>query len=85
MTVKTEGEVKLGRPRKHLTKDEKRAANAAAARKYRAQKKAQREERRNTNKLPQSRIIDLSALNPPWRMRAIEPEIDPATITGHGP
>lgn len=57
-----------GRPLKHLTEEQKRAANALAARQYRERKKAKRQAWRDPSTLPKSDIIDLSALPPPWRL-----------------
>jgi hypothetical protein len=58
---------KVGRPLKHITSEQKKAANASAARQYRARQKAKREGWRDLSKHPQSSILDLSALLPPWR------------------
>lgn len=57
---------KVGRPLKHVTSEQKRAANASAARQYRA-RQAKKLERSDLLKHPRSTIIDLSALLPPWR------------------
>jgi hypothetical protein len=59
---------KLGRPLEHVTSEQKKAANAAAARQYRARQKAKRQDWSDPSKRPQSSIIDLSALLPPWRV-----------------
>lgn len=59
---------KVGRPLEHVTSEQKKAANASAARQYRARQKAKREEWRDLSKRPRSSIIDLSALLPPWRV-----------------
>jgi hypothetical protein len=49
-----------------MTSEQKKAANALAARQYRARQKAKRQEWRDLSKVPRSSIIDLSALLPPW-------------------
>jgi hypothetical protein len=65
--VETTKKPMVGRPRKHLTKELEKAAHAQAAKAYRARQKAKKEEWRDSSKAPQSSIIDLSALPPPWR------------------
>lgn len=54
-----------GRPPKHRTTADRKAANAAAARAYRARKKADQQPRRDPAPL-KSKVIDLSEL-PAWR------------------
>ena len=58
---------KVGRPLRHVTVAQKKAANASAAREYRLRQKAQRQEWRDESKYPRSRIIDLTATAPRWR------------------
>lgn len=55
-----------GRPAKHASEAERRAANAQAARAYRERKKAERAARRDPAQTISSRVIDLSEL-PAWR------------------
>lgn len=57
-----------GRPVKHVTSEAKKAANAVAAKAYRAKQNAKKNARRDAKKLPQSDIIDLSALRPAWHL-----------------
>lgn len=57
-----------GRPRVHQTPEEKKAAQAEAARQYRARKKAERDARRDLGQPISSKIIDLSVL-PPWQRK----------------
>ena len=57
-----------GRPLKHVTSEAKKAANAAAAKAYRERQNAKKEAWRDPKKLPQSDIIDLSAMSPPWHL-----------------
>lgn len=59
---------KKGRPVKHLNNEAKKAANAAAAKAYRKRQKEKKEAWRDPEKLPQSNVIDLSALPPPWHL-----------------
>lgn len=56
-----------GRPPKHGTPAEKKTANAAAARAYRARKKAEQAARRDPAQPLHSKVIDLSAL-PAWHV-----------------
>jgi hypothetical protein len=65
---KTQERCKKGRPAKHLTSAAKKAANAAAAKAYRARQKEKKEAWRDPRRLPQSDIIDLSALPPSWHL-----------------
>lgn len=58
---------KVGRPLQHVTVAQKKAANASAALKYRLRQRAQRGEWRDESKRPRSKIIDLTAIAPPWR------------------
>jgi hypothetical protein len=62
---------KVGRPVQHVTSEQRKAANAFAARQYRARQRAQRQERRDLSKQPRSSIIDLSALLPPWHAKRL--------------
>lgn len=57
----------VGRPLKHTTDVQKKAANALAAKAYRERKKAKLEQWRDLRTLPKSSVIDLSELLPPWR------------------
>ena len=56
-----------GRPVKHLTLEEKKAANVHAARQYRSRKKEERLARRDLRKPLNSKAIDLSAADPLWK------------------
>lgn len=71
MTIQTKEKLKVGRPAKHLTLEEKKAANATAAKEYRARQKAKKQEWRDPTKRPRSSIIDLSALAPPWHLPSL--------------
>jgi hypothetical protein len=59
---------KKGRPLKYLTTEAKKAANAAVSKAYRAKQNGKKEAWRDLKKLPQSDIIDLSALRPAWHL-----------------
>lgn len=66
--VDKENSLKVGRPRKYTTEEQKKAANAAAAKSYRERQRQKRDDWRDLKKHPQSSIIDLSCLAPSWRI-----------------
>lgn len=66
----TQEKGKVGRPLRHVTVAQKKAANASAAREYRLKQRAQRQEWRDESKYPRSRIIDLTAIAPLWHTKS---------------
>jgi len=56
----------VGRPLVHTTSEQKKTANAVAARLYRARQRAKKAERRDLSKPLESSIIDLSELRTLW-------------------
>lgn len=59
----------VGRPRLHATDADRRAANAAAAKRYQAKLKAAKQARSDLARPPVSPLIDLSLATPAWRRK----------------